>query len=275
MAYCDANQGSYPEWAAGGDYGGNNYASAPYWDSLLYPYIYNVPDKFNYVQNGGNVPKNNLATLGKATVYLCPSITVEQYINIPNPLTMAVNTWRSYALNGEIGGYDPSLSLPNGLNGLPGPLGPNSIAYDVPKLGKVRHSTQVMLFCEMAAAWPLGETATLDNVEFDGIVNRDLDYNGGNDDTAGTPPASEVPSLLPWGENYQYPVHNVIYPGGVPITTVPWANTIRQQTGLVNICFADGHVESRTLNLTGTALTGDNYGQFNPISNVYAYPYIP
>jgi len=268
MGYCANNSGSYPQWSAGQTSvsEGGTYMGPPYWDSMLYPYVYTQPVLYNYVAGQAPVAKNNLGLMHRTTVFLCPSIDPANF----QQGTLAYDTWRSYSMNSEMGGmqiYTPGGSVANYNNTVPVP----------PKLGTIRHSAQVMVFSELDVAYPLGSADSANGAAPEGIFLRPINNNGAYTTFGGPPANPPLTQCYAFGEDKEYPVHEVKYFGGTPITTTPWAETIRQQKGYVNICFADGHVESLILDmeLAKTFLNPPPSGQWAIIPGVYTYPYMP
>jgi prepilin-type N-terminal cleavage/methylation domain-containing protein/prepilin-type processing-associated H-X9-DG protein len=270
--YCTSNNGSYPQWSAGQTSvsEGGTYMGPPYWDSLLYPYLYSKPVLYNYVKGQAPVVKDNLGFLNQTTVFLCPSIDPANFVQGSLPY----NTWRSYSMNSELGGMQiyvpPSTAYPNGVNNY------NDTVPVPPKMGSVRHSSQVMAFAELSVAYPLGSADSANGAAPDGVFLRPIN----NDGAYTTFPGQNNPPLTQcyaFGEDKEYPVHEVKYFGGQSITTNPWDETIRQQMGYVNICFADGHVESLILDMRISAvlLNPPPNGQWAIIKGVYTYPYMP
>jgi prepilin-type processing-associated H-X9-DG protein len=272
MMYCGANQGYYPPWTTGQPGVANGYMGPPYWDTMLYPYIYNRP--IVYLFPNPAVALNNPGLLHTNTVFLCPSVSPDYYQSSGD--IFSYDTWRSYVMNSEMGGQQLSISNYNDIPAVP------------PRLGKIRHSTQVLLFTEMAAAWPLGDpeyyrvgvTCFLRPLCWETSPQK---YSA-NDGTYANPSgvfSATLDQYYPFGEDFEWPVHEVKHvPGTISLTPNTWTpNTIPEQYGYVNMCFADGHVESVILNLQGglegNLTNGNNNGQYSVTPGVFAYPYYP
>jgi prepilin-type N-terminal cleavage/methylation domain-containing protein/prepilin-type processing-associated H-X9-DG protein len=271
MMYCGANNGYYPPWSEGKPSvsEGGTYLGPPYWDSLLYPYIYNRPILYTFPNPA--IPQNNPGCLHQTTVFLCPAVDPVNYIQG----SLVYDTWLSYRMNSEMAGYSLTSSNADNSPAIP------------PKLGKIRHSTQVMLFTEMAAAWPLGDADAAQGASVncflrpltqEASITAYTDNDGSYANASGSSfNATSLNLYFPFGEDKEYPVHMVQYYNGTIITT-PWAETVKQQSGVVNICFADGHVQSMTLDMQGTSIglmNNNNNGQYSVIQGVYAYPFMP
>lgn len=257
MMYINDNKGSYPPWCASTTaVSSAKPATPPYWDALIYPYIYGkgpviaatgLPDYLGY------------QTLHKTTVYLCPAVDPSNYIQ--TNLAVSPDTWRSYMINGQVAGF-----------GLTGQLPATPAKY-----GRIHNSAQVVLYMDTTVAVPLGSFDMLFSSTTNPAANilrnlvSQLSF-----------PTAVIDSAFHygcWTTPGEYPTHEVKYPGGtVEMNTQD--QFVPKRTGLTNIAFTDGHVDSRPFNsllaptaLTITPTTISPYGPL--IKGVYWYTNYP
>jgi prepilin-type processing-associated H-X9-DG protein len=245
MNYVGDNKGSYPQWCSSLKLPG----SPPYWDALIYPYIYGkgpviaatgLPDYLGY------------QTLHKTTVYVCPALDSLQYIQ--TDILQGADTWRSYMINGQVAGFGTNGALPA-----------------VPaKYGRIRNNAQVVLYIDTTEAVPLGSFDVVFTSTTTPTVN--ILHNLVSQLTV----PADITHYGCWTTEGEYPTHYVKYPGGTYINSV--SQTVSKRMGYSNIAFTDGHVDSRpyktfsTPNLL-TLLTPP--GAPSPITGVYWYPNFP
>ena len=230
-------------------------ATPPYWDALIYPYIYGkgpviaatgLPDYLGY------------QTLHKTTVYVCPALDPLQYIQ--TDITQSADTWRSYMINGQVAGFGTNGQLPA-----------------VPaRYGRIRNSSQVVLYMDTAMAVPLGSI----NVEF--VSTTTSTTNILHNLVARLTFTPDTTHYGCWTNYGQYPVHYVkITNSNTPYMTDQEQNSLKisPRTGYSNIAFTDGHVDSRPFKTITTpnllAILASTTPPSPAIPGVYWYPNFP
>jgi len=256
MMYINDNKGSFPPWCASTTaVSSTKPATPPYWDTLIYPYLYGkgpviaateMPDYLGY------------QTLHKTTPYVCPAIDSLNYIQTDG--AVSADTWRSYMINGLVAGFGITGELP---------------AVSV-KLGGIRNSAQVVLYMDTTYAVPLGS--------FDTSFTKLLPTMSVNPGTPLSP--NLIRNLVSvvsfeadnfhygcWTDSGEYPTHNVKYPGGTVVMN-SLDQKVPARTGITNIAFTDGHVDSKPFN-TLTVPNLATIANGPPIPGVYWYTNYP
>jgi prepilin-type processing-associated H-X9-DG protein len=246
MMYVNDNKGYYPQWCSSTSLPG----APPYWDALIYPYIYG---KGPVIAATGMPDYLGYQTLHKTTVYLCPAVDSGSYLQ--TDITASADTWRSYIINGQVAGFGTNGALPA-----------------VPaRYGRIRNNTQVVLYMDTTMAVPLGSY----DVNFPATLPSSLDILHNL--------VTQL-SFLPdnthfgcWTTNGEYPVHSVKTPGGTYTTDSETHLSVPKRTGITNIAFTDGHVDSKLFNTltTPNLLTIMVNPNSSPIKGVYWYTNYP
>jgi prepilin-type N-terminal cleavage/methylation domain-containing protein/prepilin-type processing-associated H-X9-DG protein len=248
MMYVNDNKGWYPQWCTNTKPVSAAPAAPPYWDALIYPYIYGkgpidpttgLPDYLGY------------QTLHKTTVYLCPGVDPGSYFQT-NTAGYA-DTWRSYMINGLVAGFGSTGQFPA-----------------VPaRYGRIHNSAQVVLYMDTTMAIPLGSS----NATFSVLAPSPSDkiYNLVSQLTFTT----DTFHFGCWTNVGQYPTHEVKYPGGT-ITVNIQDGAVPTRTGFSNMAFTDGHVDSKPFKtVAAPTLVALLNGAPPPIRGVYWYPNFP
>jgi prepilin-type N-terminal cleavage/methylation domain-containing protein/prepilin-type processing-associated H-X9-DG protein len=260
MMYINDNKGSFPPWCASTTpVSSAKPATPPYWDALIYPYLYGkgpviaatgLPDYLGY------------QTLHKTTPYVCPAVDPLNYIQTDG--AVSADTWRSYMINGQVAGFGVTGQLPAAPA----------------KLGRIRNSTQVVLYMDTTYAVPLGSF----DVQFSAPLSTTM-----------TPMTSLAPNLIRnlvsllsfpqydqtlhlnygcWTTSGEYPTHYVKYPGGTVLMNIQDQN-VPKRTGVSNIAFADGHVDSKAFSSLVAPNSLTIVTNPPPIPGVYWYTNYP
>ncbi len=247
MMYVNDNKGFYPQWCTNPKPLAAGAAAPPYWDALIYPYIYGkgpvdpttgLPDYLGY------------QTLHKTTVYLCPSVDQGSYLQ--TNIAHNADTWRSYMINGFVAGFGTTGQLPA-----------------VPaRYGRIRNNAQVVLYMDTIEAVPLGS--------FDTVFTAPLPATSGITHNL-VSQLTFTPDTLHygcWTDEAEYATHEVKYVGGAVTQSIK-DGAVPGRTGYTNIAFTDGHVNTRPLKsfAAPTLLLAVKNGP--PISGVYWYTDFP
>ena len=210
LEYAQTNDGGAPSWgntAYGMHF--STYCGNPYWDQLLYPYIYSTPNaipptaRVNVPGVGSLSYSEELARgidVPAQTVFLCPTVQAHGWLATDN--YSPTKRFRSYEINGWLAGgviNRASPTAPSFNNG--------AIQSSIP-LSSVQGPSDVILLDEVWTAAPLADPAGPYSVEFRGWFDV-------------------------------YPVHGLTQ--GQPYYN-PWG--LDSTTGTSNFAFADGHVSA-------------------------------
>jgi prepilin-type processing-associated H-X9-DG protein len=221
MLYINDNKGSFPPWCASTTpVTTTKPATPPYWDALIYPYLYG---KGPVIAATGMPDYLGYQTLHKTTPYICPAVDPSTYLQ--TDAAVSADTWRSYMINGQVAGFGTNGQLPAAPA----------------KLGRIRNSTQVVLYMDTTYAVPLGSydvAFTSTTVPTVNILHNLVSQ------------LSFVPDNFHygcWTTSGEYPTHYVKYPGGTVVMNTQDQN-VPKRTGVSNIAFADGHVDSKPFN---------------------------
>ena len=217
IEYAQTNGGSGPVWGNTlyGTYFGGAYCGNPYWDQLLYPYIYSSPKALpanatTSVPGAGNLTFAEELAQGidvpTSTVFLCPTVAVHNWLSDAGyPQT---RRYCSYRINGWLAG---GVIIKGAI---PADDVFNNGAIQTPvKLSNVENPGDVILIFESPVGVSLAD-----------------------------PISPSYACARGWFD--VYPVHNV---ESGPSYVNPWGyNTL---TGSSNFSFADGHVAAYTFSV--------------------------
>lgn len=159
--YAQANRGEGPMAQYGNVWPS---PSVPTWDQLLLPYVAPTIQDFTptlekYVGTGTIVYPPS--TVGLPPVFACPAVLTGQLL-YTSWAGRAVNYWRTYRINGWVGGYDPA----NGQ-------------YDKPpvKVSSIRNPVDTVWYMESNYGWVAGTVYGVDTTDWTPLYPE---HNNGN-----------------------------------------------------------------------------------------------